>query len=102
MDTQDGQNQADPWGKHCYFVPETAAAMYSAVSKHTSVYTDIQVSLARRFYEDPWPSKLQAHEDIASPSRTYTPRSYATNGLLNINLKLTVSTISRETEAWEK
>lgn len=43
---------------------ETAAAMYSAVSKHTSVYTDIQVSLARRFYEDPWPSKLQAHEDI--------------------------------------
>lgn len=47
-----------------YLFPKTAAAMYSAVSKHTSVHTDIQVSLARKFYEDPWPSKLQAHEDI--------------------------------------
>lgn len=83
-----------------YLFHKTAAAMYAAVSNHTPVYTNIQVSLAGRFCEDPWPSKLQAHEDIWSPSKTDTPRSYTTNGLLfNIHLKLTMSTINRETEA---
>ena len=47
-----------------YLFHKTAVATYAAVSNDTSIYTDIQVSLARRFYEGPWPSKLQAHEDI--------------------------------------